>query len=473
MRVLLINPPLPGEKPSRELLSPPLGLAYVASYLEAHGFNVEILDCPALGLSLKLAKKALSSRRADVFGITMTSLTVKPAALVASWIKRSYPDSLVMVGGAHPTFADTHVLTSIPGVDVVVRGEGELTALELVQRRARGEGFEGVKGITYRSRDGVVRSQDRELIEDLDSLPFPAYHLLPVQNYRSFGAKEPTFTVLTSRGCPFNCKFCVAWKMNKRRYRARSVKNVVDELEYLVHRFKARFLSFVDDLFTINKDRVKALCRAIKERCLNLVWGCETRVDMVDRETLVEMRKAGCYWIYFGLESASQGILDSMRKGIRVEQIRNAFNLCREVGINTIASVMLFWPGETRETVRKTLKLLKEVAPDAAHFSISTPFIGSDFYEEVEGRGLLKVKDWEQYDLINPVYEAPGFTMEEMRRQWAKAYLSFYLRPSYLVKQLLKGNRDVVRMVTYALIKYLRVKLGKLLPSHLFEEAVP
>ncbi|MEM3150517.1 MAG: radical SAM protein [Candidatus Nezhaarchaeales archaeon] len=280
----------------------------------------------SLGLSLEQAKGVLPSR-ADVFGITMSSLTVKPAALIARWVKRLFPDSLVVVGGPHPTFADEDVLKSVPEVDVVVRGEGELTALELVQRFAEGEALEGVKGITYRGREGIVRNEDRELIEDLDSLPFPAYHLLPVQNYRSFGAKEPTFTVLTSRGCPFNCKFCVAWKMNRRRYRVRSVKNVVEELEYLVHRFKARFLSFVDDLFTISKERVKALCRAIRERSLSLVWGCETRVDMVDRETLLEMRKAGCYWIYFGLESASQSILNSMRKGIRVEQIKRAFNL--------------------------------------------------------------------------------------------------------------------------------------------------
>jgi len=460
MKVLLINPPLPSGSPSHELLSPPLGLAYVASYLEVHGLKVEILDFPALGLSLSQARSILASKKADVFGVTMSSLTVKPAALIAHWVKQLFPDVLLMVGGPHPTFADEHVLISMPEVDVVVRGEGELTALELVQRFVRGEGFEGVKGVTYRGGKGVVRNEERELIEDLDSLPFPAYHLLPVQNYRSFGAKEPTFTVLTSRGCPFNCKFCVAWKMNRRRYRVRSVKNVVEELEYLVHRFKARFLSFVDDLFTINRKRVKALCRAIREHRLNLVWGCETRVDMVDRETLMEMRKAGCYWIYFGFESASQTILNSMRKNIQVEQIKRAFKLCREVGVNTIASVMLFWPGETRETIKQTLNLLKEVEADAAHFSIATPFIGSDFYEEVKER--LKVKDWEHYNLINPVYEAPGFTMEEMRKQWAKAYLSFYLRPSYLVKQTLKGNREVVRTVIYALTKYLKAKVSKL-----------
>ncbi|RLF16339.1 MAG: B12-binding domain-containing radical SAM protein [Thermoprotei archaeon] len=460
MRVLLVNPPPPKGALSEELQAPHIGLAYLAAVLEREGHKVWVIDSHPLGLeSLKLLPLIAKSINPDVVGLTSTTFTINQAYEAAKAVKAALPDVKVLMGGPHVTFMDAEAL-STGYVDAVIRGEGEETLLEVLSRIEEGRGLEGVKGVSYVSQRGAIKREPaRPLIEDLDSLPYPSYDHLPLEAYRSFGLK-PTLPILTSRGCPFRCKFCVSWKIYQGRYRQRSPKNVVDEIEHHVERYRVTDFSFVDDLFTLSKKRVKEICREIRSRGLEISWGCSARVDTIDAELLREMRKAGCHTVYFGVESGSQRVLDSMGKGFSSSKTEEAFKLCKRLGLSTVASVILFWPDETREEVKETLRFVRRLDADLAQFCIATPFPGTDLFENLKARGMLKVLDWSKYDIVTPVFETPQFSISYMSRLWKQAYLTFYLRPSYIAKQLAKRSLPLLRAMVHMLKRALLWRLG-------------
>ncbi|MHA1238233.1 MAG: B12-binding domain-containing radical SAM protein [Candidatus Odinarchaeia archaeon] len=460
MKVTLINPPIPARSYSSELTAQPLGLVYLAAVLLQEGHKVNVIDCHPLGYTAENVKEKVRKNPSDVYGITATTLTIDEAIKTAKAIKELQPDGKIVLGGPHVTFTDTEILQNYPFVDVVVRGEGEETFSELINQLEVGGSLETIKGITYRDNNGKIRrNEDRPLISNLDELPFPARELLPLDSYKAFGVKLPSFSILSSRGCPFGCNFCAVSKMFGRKFRARSAKNVVDEIEYLISKFNATHFTFVDDIFTINKRRVIEIINEIKARKLDISWDCETRVDMVDKMLLIKMRKAGCQTMFFGVESGDQRILDRMGKGITLDQIRRAFKLTKEVGMFTIASIMLFYPGETEDSLKNTFKLLRELDPDLVQFSIATPFPGTKFYEEVKQNNMLRYKKWFKYDIVTPVLKLPDFTATQMKRIWEKAYTSFYLRPSYIVKQIAKKNLATLKAMFNYAQKLIRIKV--------------
>ena len=474
MKVLLVNPPPPKGALSEELQAPHIGLAYLAAVLERAGHKAWVIDSHPLGLEgLRLLPVIARAIKPDVVGVTATTYTVNQAYEAIRALKREVPWARVLMGGPHVTFMDAEAL-STGLVDAVVRGEGEETLLEVLERFEEGRGLEGVRGVSYVDSDGRIRREpDRPLIEDLDSLPFPSYDHLPLDAYRSFGFK-PTLPILTSRGCPFRCKFCVSWKIYRGRYRQRSPKNVVDEIEHHVERYRVTDFSFVDDLFTLNKRRVKEICREIRERGLEISWGCSARVDTVDADLLREMRRAGCHTIYFGVESGSQRILNAMGKGFTSSKTEEAFKLCRELGLSTVASVILFWPDETREEVKETIRFVKRLDADIAQFCIATPFPGTDLFEDLRARGMLRVLDWSKYDIVTPVFETPQFSARYMVRLWKQAYITFYLRPSYIAKQLAKRSIPLLKAMAHMLKRALLWRLGfKELALRRFKEVVP
>jgi len=245
---------------------------------------------------------------------------------------------------------------------------------------------------------------------------------------------------MTSRGCVYWCDFCTAVRMFGRKYRMRSPKNVVDELEFLHNTYDADQFTFYDDAFTVSQPRAAEICKEIKNRKLKIKWDCETRVDMVTKELLLEMREAGCIAVWFGVESGSQRVIDAMGKGFSVAQTMRAFKWAREVGLMTVASVILGFPGETKESAWETIKLVEKINPNDVGFYIATPYPGTPMYDFVKENGWLKITDFNKYDTATPIFEIPTLSMKELGEIREQAFQRFYLRPTYVLQMFAKGG---------------------------------
>jgi anaerobic magnesium-protoporphyrin IX monomethyl ester cyclase len=308
----------------------------------------------------------------------------------------------------------------------------------LLERIQAKKGYEDVLGTTVRTKDCIQRNQDRPFLHDLDSLPSPAYHLLPLDSYHRMG--KTIFPIVTSRGCVQWCDFCSTVRMFGRGYRVRNPKSVVDDMEALHNKYGESQFTFYDDAFTINRNHTLEMCDDIKARKLNVEWDCETRVDAVDKEVLERMYDAGCITIWFGVESGSEKILDKMHKKINREQVREAFKMAQKAGMMTIASAVIGFPGETEETAWETINFINSLNPDDIGCYIATPYPGTPMYEEVIKNGWLRVTDFNKYDTATPTFETPYLSMERLREIKYKAHQKFYLRPRYVFKMMRKGG---------------------------------
>ncbi len=437
MHITLVNPPYPiGSHLHPPFL--PLGLGYLAAVLEKNNFEVDVIDCQALRLSLEDFQGEIAKRQPTVVGVTSTTLTYKSALQIIRIAKEAHPNCIAMLGGPHVTFWDDKALQECPQLDIVVRKEGEYTIVELAQKIAAGQSVHDVTGTTCRKNGEIIRNPDRPYIEDLDALPFPALHLWPIERLRSYG--EVIFPLTTSRGCVYWCNFCTAVRMFGRRYRMRSSKNVADELEFLNKTYGANHFTFYDDAFTVDQNRTEELCNEILNRNLKIRWNCETRVDMVTKDLLSKMKKAGCTDVWFGVESGSQKVINAMDKGIMIEQTVRAFKWAHEVGLMTVANVILGIPTETEESAWETVKFVEKLNPNDVGYYIATPYPGTPMYEHVKETGLLKITDFDKYDTATPTFEIPLLGMDKLREIREKAFQRFYLRPSYMFNMLIHGG---------------------------------
>jgi anaerobic magnesium-protoporphyrin IX monomethyl ester cyclase len=457
--VTLVNPPYPKGAHQHPPFTP-LGLGYLAAVLEQNGYKVDVIDCQALNISFEEAKRELSKRKPDIVGLTSTTLTYKSALKIIKIAKEALPNCLTLLGGVHVTFWDEEALQECPQLDVVVRKEGENTFLELIQRLEAGKSFDGVLGITYRKGGKTVKTEDRPYIEDLDSLPFPAHHLWPLDRLKKYG--NVMFPLMTSRGCVFWCEFCSAVRMFGRRFRMRSPKNVVDEMEHLHKTYGADTFTFYDDAFTVDQSRVEEICRELHARNLKVTWDCGTRVDMVTKELLQKMKDAGCIAVWFGVEAGSQRVIDAMGKGFTANKTKTAFKAAKEVGLMTIASVVFGFPGETRESAMETVKLVEEIDPDDIGYYIATPYPGTPMADYVKKMGWIKVTDFDKYDTATPIFELPTLSMKEVREIREQAFHRFYLRPRYVLRMFAKGGTYGFSATKTAFAHLLRATKSKL-----------
>jgi anaerobic magnesium-protoporphyrin IX monomethyl ester cyclase len=438
MKITLVNPPYP---PSAHAHPPfiPLGLAYLGAVGEKAGHQMAIIDCQAEKLTVEQFKSRLAQVPSDMVGVTSTTLLYNSAKKILTAAKEVYPDAVTMIGGSHASFWDENALNECPSIDVIVRREGEVTLTELAERVEAKKGFGDILGITYRGTDGkIIRNPDRPFLQDLDSLPFPAFHLLPLESFHRMG--KTIFPLTTSRGCVQWCDFCSTVRMFGRGYRTRSPKNVVDELEFLHKKYGETQFTFYDDAFTINRANTLEICADIKRRGLNIEWDCETRVDAVDQELLQTMHDAGCITVWFGVESGSEKILGAMHKKINLDQVRSAFKMSQKAGMMTIGSAVLGFPGETEETAWETINFLTSLNADDIGVYIATPYPGTPMYEEVKEKGWLRITDFDKYDTANPTFETPFLAMDKLREIHYKAHQKFYLRPAYVLKMLRRGG---------------------------------
>jgi anaerobic magnesium-protoporphyrin IX monomethyl ester cyclase len=435
-KITLVNPPpLKGVYRHQPYL--PLGLAYLAAVLEENGQEVTVIDCPALEMNQEELKTRLAAIKPDLIGITSMTPTIQSATLSAHIAKEECPDATVILGGPHVTFMDKQVLTEEKAVDIVVRGEGEQTLLELAQNVSNTEDLNKIEGITFRKNGQTIRTPNRPYIKDLDELPRPAYKHFPLEKYRLFGKK--ILPIITSRGCPSQCSFCTTSRIFGKNFRARNPKNVVDELEWLRDVHGADAFSFYDDTFTLNKKRALEICEEIKNREIGLPWDCQTRVSQVSKEILATMREANCQQVFFGVESGCQRILDAVKKGTSVEQNETAIRLAKEAGLFVAVSVMVGYPGETPDMMKQTIDLIRKTEPDDAYICVATPYPGTELRNLIEDMGWNMSNDWKLYDTITPVFENPNLTAEDISRMRSSFYDSFY-SPRYVLRHLFKSN---------------------------------
>lgn len=437
VKIALVNPP-PPRGAFVHYQNPLIGLAYMAAVLKKNGYNVTVLDCPALSMTYDGLKQEIIRFEPDIVGITSVTVTFASALQAARVIKQSYPQALIIFGGPHVTVLDEQILREQPEIDVIVRGEGEMTLLELARLASESKlrDFGNVAGLTFRKDGQIVRTPDRPFIQNLDELPFPAYEFFQLDKYRRFG--KLVLPIITSRGCAFRCSFCLAPRMAGKRFRGRSPKNVVDELEWLRDSYQPNAFTFHDETFTHNKKRVFEICEEMKRRDISLPWDCSTRVDQISKEVLAEMRSANCQHVSFGIESGSQKILDAMRKGVTVEQNAEAIKWAKDVGLTVSVSVILGYPGETSAMLQETLDFIRRTEPDDVLMSLATPYPGIELYDVIKNLGWQMSEGWSHCDMQTEGFDNPSLTVDlrEMRRRF---YDSFY-SPAYVLRQSLKRN---------------------------------
>ncbi len=356
MRLLLVHPAYP--YPGKDRF--PLSLGYLAAVALEAGAEVRVVDEQVEPLSAGL----LRDFSPDIVGITATTPAFGRVRELLHMCRR-HTQALLAVGGSHATFRAGEVLRA--GADVVVRGEGELTLLELLE----GKDPKNTPGVSYRDGNEVVHNPERELIEDLDSLPFPAWELFPLQAYR-------IMSLVSARGCTYSCVYCAASRFWRRRVRFRSPENVVAEVEAL-YRMGFRRLRFMDSTFTLNRERVLEICEGIRALGFSdLSWSCETRADHLDEEVVQALKSAGCTLVCVGVDSGSDEVLRRCRRGMSSQQLRRGIMLAKRAGLKVRAYITFGFPGESAESVRCTLRLLEETMPEQVLLSLATAYPGTE-----------------------------------------------------------------------------------------------
>jgi radical SAM superfamily enzyme YgiQ (UPF0313 family) len=434
-KVAFVTTPLL-EKVAHHPLFPPLGLAYMAAVLDQNGFEVKIFDCPVCEMDHNKLKTELDAYQPTIVGIGSMTPTIESALKSARVAKEACPNAKVVMGGPHATFADTEILSTEKAVDIIVRGEGEETIVELAQQSPQLEKISDIKGITFRKDNQIIQTSTRLFIQDLDALPRPAYKYLPMEKYRITG--KTLLPIITSRGCPFQCSFCVASQMFGQRFRMRSPKHVLDELEWLRDEYGAEGIAFQDDTLTFNKKRATEICEGMIERKINLPWGCGTRADVVTKDVLAIMAKAHCNETMFGIESGCQRMRAVLKKGVTNQHCENAIKWAKEAGMFVTVSVILGYPGETKESLQETLDFARKLEPDDVWLCHATPYPGTYLRELVKSYGWKMSEDWELYNTMNPIFEDPALPAKEIAEMRKSFYNKFY-SPKYIMRQAVKG----------------------------------
>ncbi len=448
MKILLIEPPF------ERLIGFyrdyfPIGLTYLAAVLEKEGHQVKVYDAEHnpevvyLSYSTRAerynnylnalknlkhriwqeAREVMEEFNPDLVGISVMTVKYVPALLLADLAKKVNPSCIVVFGGSHPTVLPEQTIEN-SSIDFVIRGEGELTLSELVKGLVEGGSLSDIPGLSYKHNGKVMHSPQRELVAELDAIPFPARSLLHRSNtYNS----EDMGLVMTSRGCPFKCTYCATRSMWGRQVRFRSVENVIEELKHLVENFGVKQVTFEDDSFTVNRKRVLEFCQKLISLKLPVNWSAITRIDLLDEELLLQMKRAGCNHIRIGIESGSERVLRAIKKGIDIEQMKRGAELLNKHGIYWSAYFMVGLPMEEEDDIQNSLKLMKEINPSYSTLSIFTPYPGTELFNQVVESGLVSNnEDWSKISHHSPYnYFTPKIPPQEFRKILAEVSKDF------------------------------------------------
>ncbi len=445
---------------------PPLGLLYVAAFLRENStVSVEVLDAALDRLDEAGITREIKARKPDIVGITATTFTLVDAANAARAVKEAGRSIHVCIGGPHTSLYPDETV-ALPFVDSVVIGEGEETFSELVSRLQKKEPLAGVAGVYFKEGGRAVRNPLRPFVQDLNALPFPARDLLDHRRYRPVMGSRKTFTTLiSSRGCPFNCLYC--YQAFGRKYRARSAADMLAEIREAVSMGIEEFW-FFDDNFTADRRRTLEFCDALLGEKLNVFWDMRTRADLLDEELLVKLKKAGCRRIFIGIESGVEKTLVTLRKRIDLNRARTTVALARKHGFELYLDFMIGAPGETREDILRTIAFAIELAPDYAQFAVTTPYPDTDLYRLGMAQRLFEGDPWRDFatapsaDFTPPLMNE-HLGREELMRLLDQAYREFYLRPGYILRRLLavRSWRDLSDKAVAGLRLLLKSRRGE------------
>jgi len=412
MRSLLLSTPHPLE----ENPLPPLSLSYLAGALAREGIDVNILDFLVTRYHPEKLRRELEEYRPQLVGATCVSLNYPITRRMLKVCKAFDPHIFTVIGGPHVTFAPEETLLHSPWIDAIVIGEGERTLVELVRAVEEHKDIHQVPGIAFVDGGMVVKTPPQVRIEDLDQLPLPAHELLPMAKYRALGTP---CTIITSRGCPYSCIFCSGRRMFGPKVRFRNPELVVDEIEKLQYDFGLAKINIVDDTFTLNHDHTRAVCDEMLRRNLKIKWSVFARVDRINEDLAQLMNRAGCEWVLFGVESADEGILKTIKKGITPEDVRRGVKIAAEAGINVFNSFIFGLPGESRETALKSLAFGDELYQKYGAkygFHMLSPLPGTELYERAKDYGIrILSRNWSRYNANEPITETATMSTEMIK----------------------------------------------------------
>ncbi|MCX6355725.1 MAG: radical SAM protein [Candidatus Aureabacteria bacterium] len=471
-KILFLNPPLStqeryGALAAAGAMEPPHGLTYLASVMRESGWDTHILDAEALRLNESEAVERTISLSPEIVACTAVTLSIQRAAAVAAAVKKLRPDIITIAGGVHLTSQPNETMLRFPSFDYGVIGEGERTLAELAAALSDNQETRGIPGVVSRDGARVHQAPRRPFIKELDTLPMPAWDLLPhLPRYYYLPPQSiqatPSTSLITSRGCTGRCIFCDT-SVFRNVCRAHSAEYVVEMIRTLRHRFGIREILFEDDNFMIFGRRLQQLTELMTREGITLSWSCLARADMMpDPSVLQDMRRAGCWQILIGIESGCQEILDFEKKGITLEQIEDAVRRVRSAGMRTKGFLMLGHPMETEETIKRTLRFVTRIPLDDISVTFFTVFPGAPIAEEASRYGRV-ISDFSKMSVFQPTFIPEGFTAEKLDL-YARYYLKkFYLRPRIVLSYL--GRMRSWRQLR-AMLKGACALLGHLFRRH-------
>ena len=460
--LLLVFPPLSLKRGLKKTLGrsggnlAPLGIATLAGFVREKGFTVAILDCSALSLSVEEALEEIAKLKPRAVGFSVTTYVYPMTAELARGIRVAEPNILTIIGGGHANIQHVSPLQEQEGFDLLCFDEGELTLWEILEAY-KACGFDRrrlledesslakIQGMTFRRAGGSLQENPRRpWIPDLDVLPMPARDLLPMDRYLPFPMyyrNLPVHNMVVTRGCPFACTFCDQGVLSNFRGRSRSPAKAVEEMKILIDQYGAKEISFWDDTLTYNKRWIREFCTLVEKEKLGVDWNCYAAIKTVDPESLALMKRAGCWKIYYGIETGNEDLMKHIkidRKNGSLDLIRETLGWTRDAGIETHCSFMLGVPGETPEKAQKTIDFAVELDPDYAQFSITTTYPGTELYADLEKFGKLTTRDWRDYHGWEAVFLPFGYESTLQLKTMEKwAYKSFFLRTRYIMKKIL------------------------------------
>ena len=453
MNVLLINPPrfheLIGKNPAvvekHRGFNPPLGVLSLAGYLESTtNHNVEVMDAQPPGWGYQELKQEIAKHSFDVCGITAMTFTLIDVIKTCRVVREVNPGCKIVLGGPHVHLFPNETIT-LPEVDYLIQGEGEITFADFLNKLGKPAQLAKVPGLVYLDASGnVVNNGISPSTKDLDLLGIPARHKLDVNMYTSLLGRDNIITTMfTSRGCPYRCTFCDRpFSPVISGFRWRSATHVVEEIEQCLELGISEAFIY-DDTFTVRKDRVHEFCDEIIKRKIKFRWDVRAHVNTVNEDLLKHMSEAGCDRIHYGVESGNDRMLREIRKNANVERIKSAIKLTKEAGMEVLTYFIIGQQTETASDIQDSMALAKELKPNYAHFTIFCPYPGTEIYANGLETGIIKEDVWLNFarnpepGFILPVWEE-NFSRQELREMLVKCYRTFYLRPAYIAKNLVR-----------------------------------
>jgi len=462
MRVLLFEPPKTKWDMMGDVTAPPLGLAQLAGCLEEANIPVEILDANALKIGWKELETAVAQTNADVIGITVHTPYVPDVSRAVRVAREAAPQATIVLGGPHVTFTPAETLQTLPQADIVVRGEGDQIIVDLARALEAGDDLERVPGLNFR-RDGQIVETPSAPPLDVTTLPMPAFHLLPMDRYYWPVMGGPFATLITSRGCPFECTFCSEWSFWRAGWRPYDPEMVVEQLDVVVNRYGRRNVWFGDDCFNVDRDHMAAICEGILERGIDVHWYYQGRADLLVKykDLLPLMRRAGNRMTQIGIEASSDEQRDELNKRLRTETVKEAVQLLRQYDIVCQGMMIVGAPSDSPRTFEHKVAFIKRLGVDFPIFTMYTLFPGTQAFDQAVAKGWIELPvNYGTYDMAHALMPTQHMTHQQVWTYTSWAFTSFYFSPINIARYFFTRN-EWRRRTYYSMLSYIGKQLVK------------